>query len=102
MVCTAASLDEQVVADGFVWLDHHFYLIKFRSDSESDDETTETIKLAFEKKRSDDRKKWLLNYNKDEVLDNNDKSVPIPYDIIENIIRITDDIKGKKKGFFEE
>ena len=24
------------------------------------------------------------------------------YDIIENIIRITDDIKGKKKGFFEE
>ena len=25
-------------------------------DSESDDETTETIKLAFEKKRSDDRK----------------------------------------------
>lgn len=47
-------------------------------DSESDDETTETIKLAFEKKRSDDRKKWLLSYNKDEVLDNNEKSVAIP------------------------
>ena len=52
--------------------------INEKIDSESDDETTETIKLAFEKKRSDDRKKWLLNYNKDEVLDNNDKSVPIP------------------------
>lgn len=52
--------------------------INEKIDSESDDETTETIKLAFEKKRSDDRKKWLLSYNKDEVLDNNDKSVPIP------------------------
>ena len=28
MLCTAASLDEQGFADGFVWLDHHFYLIK--------------------------------------------------------------------------
>jgi DNA topoisomerase II len=45
---------------------------------DSDDETTESIKLAFEKKRADDRKEWLLNYDKDVVLDNDQKIVPIP------------------------
>ena len=47
-------------------------------DVDSDDETTESIKLAFEKKRADDRKSWLLNYNKNEVLNNDQKVVPIP------------------------
>ena len=45
---------------------------------DSDDETTDSIKLAFEKKRSDDRKSWLLNYDADEVLNNSQKRVPIP------------------------
>ena len=45
---------------------------------DSDDETTESIKLAFEKKRSNDRKTWLLNYDKNSVLDNDQKIVPIP------------------------
>ena len=47
-------------------------------DEDSDDETCESIKLAFEKKRADDRKTWLLNYDKNEVLDNDQKIVPIP------------------------
>jgi len=47
-------------------------------DVESDDETTECIKLAFEKKRADDRKSWLLSYDKNQVLDNDQKIVPIP------------------------
>merc|ERR1711998_371639 len=47
-------------------------------DIDSDDETTECIKLAFEKKRSDDRKSWLLKYDKDVVLNNDQKVVPIP------------------------
>jgi len=47
-------------------------------DIESDDETTESIRLAFEKKRSDDRKTWLLTYDRNSVLDNDQKIVPIP------------------------
>ena len=45
---------------------------------DSDDETSESIRLAFEKKRADDRKSWLLNYNRSEVLNNDQKIVPIP------------------------
>ena len=45
---------------------------------DSDDETSESIRLAFEKKRADDRKNWLLNYDKNEVLNNDQKIVPIP------------------------
>lgn len=47
-------------------------------DVDSDDETSESIRLAFEKKRSDDRKVWLLNYDRSEVLNNDQKIVPIP------------------------
>ena len=45
---------------------------------DSDDETSESIRLAFEKKRADDRKSWLLNYDRSEVLNNDQKIVPIP------------------------
>ena len=34
-----------------------------------DDKADEVIDLAFNKKRADDRKLWLQNYNKDNVLD---------------------------------
>ena len=41
----------------------------------SDDEDLNAITLAFEKSRADDRKKWLLNYDKDEILENSEKNV---------------------------
>jgi DNA topoisomerase-2 len=39
------------------------------------DPTSEAIRLAFDKKRANDRKKWLSSYNRDRVLDNNQKLV---------------------------
>jgi DNA topoisomerase II len=41
----------------------------------SDDEGLNAITLAFEKSRADDRKKWLLAYDKDEILENSEKKV---------------------------
>lgn len=58
---------------------------------DSDDETSEAIRLAFEKKRSDDRKSWLLNYDKNEILDNNQKIVPIPEFIHKELIHFSND-----------
>ena len=40
-----------------------------------DKNSDEVIDLAFNKKRADDRKDWLANYNKDNVLDYTDLSV---------------------------
>ena len=37
--------------------------------------TDECLSLAFEKSRADDRKDWLMDYDKDLVLDNNNKMV---------------------------
>ncbi len=37
--------------------------------------SNEYIDLAFNKKRADDRKDWLQTYNKDTILDSNDKNV---------------------------
>ena len=60
-------------------------------DVDSDDETSESIRLAFEKKRSDDRKTWLLNYDKNENLDNSQKIVPIPEFIHKELIHFSND-----------
>ena len=60
-------------------------------DVDSDDETSDSIRLAFEKKRSDDRKKWLLNYDKNEVLNNDQKIVPIPEFIHKELIHFSND-----------
>lgn len=60
-------------------------------DIDSDDETTESIRLAFEKKRSDDRKSWLLNYDKHKTLDNSQKVVPIPEFIHKELIHFSND-----------
>tara|TARA_B100000795_G_scaffold269298_1_gene258255 strand:- start:3612 stop:7163 length:3552 start_codon:yes stop_codon:yes gene_type:complete len=40
-----------------------------------DDNADEVIDLAFNKKRADDRKLWLQNYDKDRVLDYSEKNV---------------------------
>jgi DNA topoisomerase-2 len=39
------------------------------------EESDEHIDLAFNKKRADDRKEWLSNYNKNDILDYTDSSV---------------------------
>ena len=39
------------------------------------DNSEESIQLAFNKKKADERKKWLLTYNKQEILDINTTNV---------------------------
>jgi DNA topoisomerase-2 len=39
------------------------------------DKDDDAIKLAFDKTRADDRKQWLMNYNKNEILKYEDKTV---------------------------
>ena len=39
------------------------------------EDSDEFINLAFNKKRADDRKTWLANYNKDDVLDYKDENI---------------------------
>ena len=45
--------------------------ITYKHTKDSD----EFINLAFNKKRADDRKTWLANYNKDDVLDYKDENI---------------------------
>jgi DNA topoisomerase II len=47
-------------------------LVKYIWKNENDDDT---IKLAFDKLRTDDRKKWLMNYNKDNILTYENKNI---------------------------
>jgi DNA topoisomerase-2 len=51
-------------------------LIKIEED-DNDSETFESMSISFDKKRADDRKVLLSNYNKDLVLDYNDRSVTV-------------------------
>ena len=52
---------------------------------------TEAITLAFEKKRANCRKVWLRNYNKDRILSNDQKAVPIPDFIHKEMIHFSND-----------
>lgn len=44
-------------------------LDKYVANLEWDDQSSNSIKLAFDKKLTDDRKRWLQNYDKNSVLD---------------------------------
>ena len=44
-------------------------------EKQEKDEDDNAITLAFDKERSDDRKEWLMNYNKNEILKYEDKNV---------------------------
>jgi DNA topoisomerase-2 len=55
------------------------------------DETTESITLAFEKDRSHDRKKWLMNYNRDNIIKDDIKIVSIPTFINKELIHFSND-----------
>jgi len=50
-------------------------LQKKSEDTDNIDKDDDAIKLAFDKTRADDRKQWLMNYNKNEILKYEDKTV---------------------------
>lgn len=55
------------------------------------DVCTESITLAFDKKRSNCRKIWLRNYDKQRILSNDQKDVPIPDFIHKELIHFSND-----------
>lgn len=55
------------------------------------DETTESITLAFEKERSNDRKTWIINYNRKNVVSHEQLNVPIPTFINKELIHFSYD-----------
>jgi DNA topoisomerase-2 len=55
------------------------------------DDTTEAITLAFEKDRSHDRKIWLMNYNRDNIIKDDIKNVTIPTFINKELIHFSND-----------
>jgi len=73
-------------------------VVDHESDEENEDEPLDdtifipihddddAIRLAFDKSRADDRKKWLLNYNKNNIIKYEQKTIPyydfIHYDLI--------------------
>ena len=78
-------------------LDKH--LIKFNYDNP--EKTKDVIDLVFNTDRADDRKKWLLNYDRENILDQKDKQVPIE-DFInkDELVEVTPvNIRLRKKLF---
>ena len=59
--------------------------------SKYENDCTEAITLAFEKKRANCRKVWLKNYNKNRVLSNNVKKVPIADFIHKELLHFSND-----------
>jgi DNA topoisomerase-2 len=55
------------------------------------DNTKEAMTLAFEKTRADDRKVWLMNYDKNNILSNDQKSVTIPQFVHKKLIHFSNE-----------
>lgn len=55
------------------------------------DTTKEAMTLAFEKNRADDRKVWLMNYDRLSILANSQKSVTIPEFIHKRLIHFSNE-----------
>ena len=56
---------------------------------EFDDKTDESLKKAFSKDKTDERKDWLIHYNPDDILDNNEKKVSISNFINKELIHFS-------------
>ena len=54
-----------------------------------DDLSDKALHLGFNKTKADDRKKWLLNYNREDVLDQKNKEVSIPDFINKDLIHFS-------------
>jgi len=65
--------EDDIVVEQSNDLDNNVVTIKQKYQ----DPCTEVITLAFEKKRADDRKKWILQYDKSVILDNKQKKVAV-------------------------
>ena len=63
----------------------------FKIKEKYKDPCDEAITLAFEKKRADDRKIWLLNYNKNNILYNDQKLVTINEFVNKELIHFSND-----------
>lgn len=94
----------------YVWTQEDEYLDNNSKDSEDfkEDKTNNCYRamtLAFDKKRSDDRKVWLRNYDRNCIMENNIKKIPFDdfinkelihfsnYDTERSIPRLTDGFK---------
>jgi DNA topoisomerase-2 len=69
-------------------------LIKYHWDDdmiENSSKSLDGITLAFEKTRADDRKKWLMNYNKDAILKYENKDVTYDEFIHKELIHFSND-----------
>lgn len=55
------------------------------------DDTTEAVTLAFEKDRSHDRKIWLMNYSRENIIKDDIKDVSIPTFINKELIHFSND-----------
>jgi DNA topoisomerase-2 len=60
-------------------------------DKIENDKSLDSITLAFEKTRADDRKKWLMNYNKDAILKYENKNVTYDEFIHNELIHFSND-----------
>ena len=63
----------------------------FGVNNKYENDCTESLTLAFEKTRSNCRKVWLRNYNKNRILSNDQKDVPIPDFIHKEMIHFSND-----------
>ena len=59
--------------------------------SNDEDKSLDSITLAFEKTRADDRKKWLMNYNKDAILKYENKNVTYDEFVHNELIHFSND-----------
>ena len=51
----------------------------------------DALELAFSKELADRRKQWLINYDRNQILDSKDKQVPIPDFIHKDLIHFSND-----------
>jgi len=67
----------------------YFHDLKITTYKYTGEASDEGLDLAFNKKRADDRKKWLMRYNRDNVLDYKDPSVPYEQFVHKDLIHFS-------------
>lgn len=60
-------------------------IVSYKSDIDID----KNINLAFNKKLADDRKKWLMNYDKDNIIENDEKMITVSDSINRSLIHFS-------------
>jgi DNA gyrase/topoisomerase IV subunit B len=83
--------DTEIYAEKSNNINSNIVTIKTNIKPKYKDACTESITLAFERKRADDRKKWLASYNRQVRLDNSNKIVPIKDFIDKELIHFSEE-----------